>query len=147
MTEPAPRDQTAIDRENLKLLAIFHFVGAGFALFGLLMIYVHYRMFSDVVTNPQLWQREGAPPMPAMPVDMLAIMKWVYIVLAALIVGSGLLNLLVALALRRRTLRVFSIVVAAVNCLYFPLGTALGVFTIIVLSRESVRQLYQPRRS
>lgn len=31
---------------------------------------------------------------------------------------------------------------AAILCMFIPFGTILGVFTLIVLSRESVRQLY-----
>jgi hypothetical protein len=32
--------------------------------------------------------------------------------------------------------------VAGINCLWVPLGTALGVCTFIVLLRESVNKLY-----
>jgi hypothetical protein len=31
---------------------------------------------------------------------------------------------------------------ACILCLFTPLGTILGVFTIIVLSRQSVKELY-----
>jgi hypothetical protein len=34
-------------------------------------------------------------------------------------------------------------VIAGINCLSFPFGTALGIFTLIVLSRESVQALYK----
>jgi hypothetical protein len=33
-------------------------------------------------------------------------------------------------------------VVAGLNCAQMPLGTVLGVFTLMVLSRESVKSLY-----
>ena len=33
-------------------------------------------------------------------------------------------------------------VIAGINCLHIPLGTLLGVFTLVVLGRESVRKLY-----
>ncbi|BAG00071.1 hypothetical protein MAE_02490 [Microcystis aeruginosa NIES-843] len=36
----------------------------------------------------------------------------------------------------------FSFVIACILCLFTPLGTILGVFTIIVLSRQSVKELY-----
>jgi hypothetical protein len=45
--------------------------------------------------------------------------------------------------LRERKNRTFSFVVACVNCIHVPLGTVLGVFTIVVLSRESVKRLYE----
>ena len=51
-------------------------------------------------------------------------------------------NLLSALFLWRRQHRMFSMVVGGLNCLQIPFGTALGVFTILVLSRDSVQELY-----
>jgi hypothetical protein len=33
-------------------------------------------------------------------------------------------------------------VMAGVECIFAPFGTVLGVFTIIVLMRESVKQLF-----
>jgi len=36
----------------------------------------------------------------------------------------------------------FCLVMAAFACMFVPFGTVLGVFTIIVLQRESVRRLF-----
>ena len=36
----------------------------------------------------------------------------------------------------------FCIVVAAVSCAFFPFGTVLGVFTIIVLSKPDVKAAF-----
>lgn len=36
----------------------------------------------------------------------------------------------------------FCLIVAGLSCLNMPLGTVLGVFTIIVLNRESVKSLF-----
>ena len=38
--------------------------------------------------------------------------------------------------------RLFSLIIGGLNCLQIPFGTALGVLTMLVLSRDSVRQLY-----
>jgi len=73
----------------------------------------------------------------------LAIFKWFYLVFAAWFVASGVLNLLSAFFIRARRYRTFSFIVSGINCLHTPLGTALGVFTIIVLIRDSVRELYE----
>ena len=48
------------DEEHLNLLAIFHFVGAGLACFGLSFLFGHYEMMHTVFTNPKLW----ATPVP-----------------------------------------------------------------------------------
>jgi hypothetical protein len=42
----------------------------------------------------------------------------------------------------QRRYRMFSMLIAGLNCLQVPLGTVLGVFTLLVLSRESVQELY-----
>jgi hypothetical protein len=83
--------------------------------------------------------RQAPPPMPF---DFFAVMKWVYVIMAMFFVASAALNLLSGLFMRSRQHRTFSIVVAAINCLHMPFGTALGVFTIVVLVRDSVRELY-----
>ena len=52
------------------------------------------------------------------------------------------LNFLSAWCLRRRKAWTFSVVVAGLDLIYFPLGTVLGIFTLIVLLRGSVRDAY-----
>ena len=45
-------------------------------------------------------------------------------------------------ALARRTRYWFVFVIACIECLFMPFGTILGVFTLIVLSRESIKNLF-----
>lgn len=47
-------------------------------------------------------------------------------------------------SLSRRRHYVFCLVAAGLACLSFPLGTALGVFTFMVLQRPSVKALFGP---
>lgn len=35
----------------------------------------------------------------------------------------------------------FCLIMAGIACLFMPFGTVLGVFTIVVLTRESVREM------
>lgn len=79
---------------------------------------------------------------PLPPAEFFAVFKWLYLVLAAWFLASGLLNVISGVCLRARKHRTFSLVVAGINCLHLPLGTVLGVFTIVVLLRDSVRELY-----
>jgi len=134
------RDQRKIDADHLKLLAVFHFVGAGLAAAGLGFILLHYAMMSHFMTNPEMWQhqQEGGPP----PAEVFAAFKWFYGFCGVLVVACGIGNLLSGFYIRKRKHRTFSLVVAAVNCLHMPLGTVLGVFTFVVLLRNSVRELY-----
>jgi hypothetical protein len=63
--------------------------------------------------------------------------------MAAWFGASLVLNILAGKYLGARKHRTFCFVVAATNCLYTPLGTVLGIFTIIVLLRDSVRATFQ----
>jgi hypothetical protein len=46
------------------------------------------------------------------------------------------------ICIRRRRHRMLSVVLACLACLNVPLGTMLGVFTLVMLTRPSVKALY-----
>ena len=74
------------------------------------------------------------------------VFGWMFFVmgLVAFIIGqaSSVLIIVSGRFIKTRKKRVFSFVMACVACLGAPLGTILGVFTIIVLSRDSVKRIY-----
>jgi len=70
------------------------------------------------------------------------IMVVFYVIMAIFAVLGAVLNFLSARAMTRRENKTLSMVTAGVNCLGFPLGTALGVFTFVVLGRPSVSVIY-----
>jgi len=133
--------QRIIDREHLKLLSIFHFIVAGLALCALGFLFVHYMMMSHLISNPDLWKNTQNPP----PKDFFKIFIWFYFFFGVIFLGAGFCNLLSGFCLMKKKHRTFSLVVACLNCLQIPFGTILGVFTIIALSRDSVRKLYSER--
>ncbi|MFA6289593.1 MAG: hypothetical protein WC661_19610 [Opitutaceae bacterium] len=137
---PLFRDQRKVDAEHLRLLAIFQFVFAGLAVAGIGFLCLHYALMSTVMNNPEMWKNQkGGPP----PAEFFAMFKWFYLVFGVLLVLGGVANLLSGLFIRKRTNRMFSLVVAGINCIQFPFGTTLGVFTFIVLGRDSVREIYE----
>ena len=136
------QDQRKIDGSHLDLLSIFHFVGAGLAVIALLLLVAHYAFFHAIMENPQFWENHKQTPPPP---EILAIFKWFYVIFCLWFITSAVLNVISGICLRTRKNRTFSFVVAAIDCLHIPLGTILGIFTIIILSRESVRELYDAR--
>jgi hypothetical protein len=54
------------------------------------------------------------------------------------------LKLKAAFCIKRRESRTFCVVIAGLTCVGFPYGTALGVFTFIVLGRDSVLHMFEP---
>lgn len=141
LTSAAGERQQVEDDVHMKLLSIFHFVVAGLALLGICFLFVHFLIMSSVFSSPTLWKssKNMTPP----PKEFFAIFIWFYFFVGAFLVSASVLNLLSGLFLRQRRHRVFSLVVAGLNCLHIPFGTILGIFTIMVLSRNSVREVYE----
>ncbi|HEV2331240.1 MAG TPA: hypothetical protein VGY56_20860 [Verrucomicrobiae bacterium] len=126
-----PRDQQATDADHLNLLSIFHFVVAGLACLGILFLMAHFAVMHFVFTNQALWQDQKQAPPPAAIFNVLIVF---YLIGGFWFVFSAILNVLSAVFLRMRKYRTFSFVVAGINCVHIPLGTVLGVFTIVVLT-------------
>jgi hypothetical protein len=137
--ELPPQELQARDHEQLGLLAIFHFVFAGLALLGMVFVSVHYAIMHTLFSNPEIWKAPNATPPPKVFLDAFI---WLYLFLGLLLSAVLILNVLSGIFLRQKKHRIFSFLVAGLDCLQIPFGTALGVFTILVLSRPSVRQLY-----
>jgi hypothetical protein len=137
---PLPTNQRNVDADHLNLLSIFHFVGAGLALLGILFLIVHFTFMHFIFTNPEMWQgQKGGPPPP----EIFSMLIVFYIAGGIWLATSAILNVLSGIFLHTRKNRTFSLVVAGINCVHMPLGTVLGVFTIIVLLRPSVREMYE----
>ncbi len=139
-TLPLVRDQRTIDTEHLKLLAVFHFIFAGLAILGILFLIAHYLIMSTLTNNPKFWQNQNNANFD--PRMIFQGLKWVYLFSAVLFVAGGIANLLSGLFIRAKKHRVYSLVIAGIDCLQVPFGTALGVCTFIVLFRDSVKQAY-----
>lgn len=86
-----------------------------------------------------------APSAPVFPKEMKAFFVGFYIVIGVLILTASVCNVLSGVFIRKRKHRIFSMVIAGLNCLQIPFGTALGVFTLIVLARPSVRSAYDAK--
>ncbi|HWM90831.1 MAG TPA: hypothetical protein VN493_08700 [Thermoanaerobaculia bacterium] len=133
------------DLDHLKLLSIFHYVLAVvvglFACLPLLHVFLGISMAFGTL--------DGTDPGDAFSM----MMGWFIAVFAAgFVVAGWALAVCLALAgsyLARRVRYNFCLVVAAVSCVFMPLGTALGIFTILVLMRPSVKALFEgaPRSS
>jgi hypothetical protein len=127
------------DQEHLRLLSIFHYVMAGFAcllpLFSLIYIGMGAMMLSGKMPSSA----------PSAHSDMIS--GWIFISLGSVFflmgVVGAILNFLAGRALAKRERRTLCLVVACLNCLHMPLGTLLGVFTLIVLGRPTVKSLFE----
>jgi hypothetical protein len=126
------------DDDHLKLLAVFHFVLSGLALLGIGFLFLHYSLMSKLMPQFGPWKNGSG-----MPVEFGDMLFWYYLIMGAVLVAGCLANLFAGMFLRQRRHRMFCLVVAGFNCLMVPFGTVLGIFTFIVLLRDSVRRSYE----
>lgn len=127
---------TGKDNEDLRLLSIFHYLVGGLGSLLALMPLVHMGIGLFFILSPEQiagnnWE---APP---------EFIGWLFFFLGLVffLVGQFLAVgiILSGRFIARRKYYLYSFIVACLECAFFPFGTVLGVFTIIVLSRETVR--------
>lgn len=126
------------DAEQLRLLSIFHYVVAGLAaLFACIPLF-HLFFGIAMVTGWGDFAHQD---------PVAGVMGWFFIVFAALFILFGwAFAACLAFAgrfLAQRRRYTYCLVMAGVACMFMPFGTVLGVFTILVLVRESVKELFE----
>src|SRR6266496_6180127 len=128
------------DAEHLRLLSIFHYVVAGVAAFFSFFPLIYTAVgvvFVALSHHPPTNPSQQPPP---------AALGWAFVGLGIfLFLLSAVFAFILAFAgrsLSRRRRYWFAFVVACIECVFIPFGTILGVCTIIVLSRESVKTLF-----
>jgi hypothetical protein len=123
--------------EQLRILSIFHYVVGGIhAFFGCFGIF-HFAIGVSMLVCPNFFDK--APP---------GFFPWIFVLVGGgwMLAGwiVGFLTILSGRFITRRAHRTFSLVVGGINCVFIGLGTALGVFDIILLTRDDVRREYEP---
>jgi len=71
---------------------------------------------------------------------------WIFVGIGSFLflvgIAMAICILIAGRCLSRREGYSFALVMACIECLFVPFGTILGAFTIVALSRESVRGLF-----
>jgi len=127
------------DQEHLGLLAVFHHVVAGVGFVFSSVFIVHVVLGACVLHAPEKLTRAGGELPPP-------FMGWMFILIGGAVVLAGWIYAAAMVAagrfLARRKHYSYCLAMAAVSCLFAPLGTVLGVFTLLVLMRPSVKTAF-----
>jgi len=130
-------NQVNQDLEHLKILSILFYVKAGLlALTGL--FFSIYIIMGVAFMSIDIPHKAGEPD-PALFGGFFVVFGLIFIVLFG---TMAFLTYWAGRNLSRHKSYTFCFVIAALVCLSMPLGTILGIFTIIVLMRDSVKAIF-----
>jgi hypothetical protein len=145
MTLSNEERQAIIDNEHLRVLSICYYVSAGmnafFSLFGLLYA------FMGLMVTAAASQAASQPSQQAPPAFIAAFFGLFGIGIFSVMVVLAVLKFIAARRLSQRRARTLCMIVAGVTCFGIPVGTVLGVFTFLVLSRPSVEREFDAQAS
>ena len=136
--------QAVLDDEHLRLLSLFHYISGGvtvaFSLFFGLWIVFAGVMFA-FLPPPTHAGSDGALTHhnQGLPAVMFAVFGFLF----AMGLAYGILEIVSGRFISQRRRRVFTMVVALPRVLFLPYGAVLTIFTLLVLERPSVKQLYR----
>lgn len=137
---PAATGLSAEDASHLKLLSIFHYIVGGIGVLTSLLPCVHLVFGILMVNGTFPGGGQGPPPE----------FGWLVIAFAlcAILIGLtfSVLTIFVGQRIASRENHLLCLINAGIQCLFIPLGTALGVFTFVVLLRPQVRALFEQKR-
>lgn len=143
--QPPPDFQRRQDEDHLRLLAIFHYVWGGLTLAYSLFFGLYLAIGVFALSNPAAFDNKGsAQSDPAGAQFMGTVFTAMGAIGMVFALGLGGLTIWAGRCLARRERFNLCFAMACINCLGVPVGTVLGVFTLVVLNRPSVRALFDP---
>lgn len=127
------------DLEHLRTLSIFYYIVGGLIALFSCIPFIH--LFIGIMFLTGSFPQE--PNQPEFPSKMFGLMFTIMPLI--FIIGGWTLAICTIIAgrkLSRHQGYMFCFIVAGILCAFAPFGTVLGVFTILVLLRDSVKELF-----
>ncbi len=138
--------QRTRDEQHLTTLVVSYYVFAGLTLLigcaG--MLYLVFGVSMVFLSDDLLAADPNAPP-PGVIQLIGGVVAVIGVLVALLQVVSAVLLATTARFLSMRRYRTFCLVVAGLTCLSVPLGTALGVYTFVILTRPDIIERFGGR--
>ncbi len=134
--QPDPAVTRAKDESDLNTLSILHYIWTGLlgcSAFGIVGYFIAIAAF---VANAPSHSHAADNEMAA------GVMVIMGVVMGVLMIPLFILHLLAAAGLKKRTRYTLALVMSGFACLSVPFGTGLGIWTIMVLQRPTVKSLF-----
>ncbi len=120
---------TSRDQDHLRLLSIGYFILGALSLLGAVGIAIPLFVLQT--------------DMPDIGGDEVAIAQMVLYIVMGVVLVYAVVQVATGYFLLKERNWLYCMVIAGLTCLSFPLGTALGVFTFMVLTRPQVRSSFE----
>ncbi len=135
MDNAPPTSQQVLDNDHLRLLSIFYYVKGAISAVVACIPIIHVVLGLVVLVAPQVFGHGNDQP-PAFVGLLLFFLGGFFIIFGW---TFAILLFFTGKFIARRTHYTFCFVVACLECISIPFGTILGVCTILVLNRPSVK--------
>ena len=129
------------DNNHLNILSIFHYVFAGITGISACFPIFHLIMGLSMLFG-NFYPEEVGAEIP-FPFEMFGLMFT--LIPAAIIIIGWVFAIAIAISgyfLSKRRNYLYCLIVAGISCVFMPFGTILGVFTIVVLMKDDVKNLF-----
>jgi len=132
-----------IDEEHLRLLSLFHFIKGGIASAFSLLGLIYFIFLGFIMKMGSRFNMSSDSYNEELPLQVMSYIFVIGGVIVLLVLLSGILQLVSGYYLKRKEYRLFSFIIGIIEILEVPYGTILGLMTLIVLSRDSVKRKYE----
>lgn len=125
------------NENNLRMLSIGYYIVAGLTFLIASLPILHIVMGILIIQGKMAGQGSG---------EMQRYVGWLFLFFGSAAITFGwaqaICTLIAGLYIKNHKCHTFCVVVAAINCMFMPFGTILGVFSLLVLLKPEVRQLF-----
>lgn len=122
--------------EKLNTLAILHYVAGGLGCLFSCFPLIHVAVGIFVLNNPE--QNPNNPPREFIGY-LFAGIGLLFFIMGQIIAG---LTIYSGKCIKNQVKHKFSFILSCILCVCIPFGTALGIYSIITLQKEEIKNLY-----
>jgi len=130
--------QLIVDNEHLNLLSLFHLISGIFTLVYSVFMALYFGFVTFILNMGNKLNAANSD----FPFEFMNAIMFVFTIVLFIAIILGVAKIFCSKFIKQKTNRVFCIVICCIECFSFPYGTLLGVLSIMVLNRNSVKEIY-----
>ena len=138
--------QTIIDNEHLNLLSLFHLISGILTLVYSALMAVYFGFITLAINIGGKFNEVDNALDSEFPFGFMTIFISVMFISLLFAIALGIAKIFSSKFLKQRKNRTFCIVISCLECFSIPYGALLGVLSIIVLNRSSVKNIYHDQK-